>query len=269
MKKVLVPMLFVLALALACGSAAWADITDPADLHVGPGAGTSCATGCGADPNTIGTTGWDVYYNPNQNSSQSPIGNPLFLIVAVPDYTGSSNSPSVNGTATMYTPYPGGATSTVSVTNATDQGTMTSAKPNNIYDFLAAQLGITVTNVNNSFNFVNMVGCDTGAAGCPNSGLLGSGAPLFGKTITGFDIWTWNVGTTNFSPQDLLDFTGNLPIGSYVAAFGIDASGTEAWAVPFTESGLVTHVPEPGSLTFLGAGLLGVALLAGRRVLTA
>src|SRR6516225_7987912 len=64
LKKVLLPVLGLLFVALACGGAAWADISDPADLHVGTGAGTSCATGCGADPNTITSTAWDVFYNP-------------------------------------------------------------------------------------------------------------------------------------------------------------------------------------------------------------
>jgi len=269
LKKVLLPVLGLLFVALACGGAAWADVSDPADLHVGTGAGTPCATGCGADPNTITSTAWDVFYNPNGN--QSAIGSPFYLIVATPVYTGSNNSPTVGGTATMYAPYsafPGGSSS-VTVDNLINWGTMTNSKPNDIYTFIG--LGSSVTN---SFNFGNMVSCDTGVGGCPNAGLQGSNAPLFGDTITGFDITTWTIETNTFAPHDLLDFTGNLPIGSYVAAIGcIGAVGSqECWAVPFTESGDVTgtpSVPEPGSLTFLGAGLLGLALVAGRRVLTA
>lgn len=261
LKKVLLPILGLLFLALAFGGSASAQISDPADLHVGPGAGTACATGCGSDPNTISSTNFDIYYNPNTHSSQSPIGDPFYLIVATAVYSGSSNSPTVGGTATMYSPYPGGTQTSVSVGPAVLQGEMTSG---DIYTFLG--LGSQVTN---SFNFGNMVGCDTGLAGCPNSGLLGSGAPLFGQTITGYDITTFSIGTTVFAPQDLLDFTGNLPIGSFVAAIGVNAAAQEAWAVPFTESGLVTHTPEPSSFLMLGAGLLGLAVLASRRALAA
>jgi PEP-CTERM motif len=264
LKKVLLPILGLLLLALTFGGNASAQITDPADLHVGPGAGTGCATGCGGDPNTISPTNFDIYYNPNTHSSQSPIGNPFYLIIASPVYTGSTNSPTVNGTATMYATYPGGTQTSVSVGGAVFQGEMLSN--NDIYTFLG--LGSQITN---SFNFGNMVACDTGVGGCPNSGLQGSGAPLFGNTITGYDITTFSIGTTNFAPNDLLDFTGGLPVGSYVASIGVNQSAQEAWAVPFTESGLVTstNVPEPGSLTLLSAGLIALAGLAGRRLLAA
>ena len=263
MRKVLFLCLGVLALALVTSCAAWADdIVDPADLHIGTGAGTPCAQGCGADPNVISATGFDIFYNPNQNSSQSPIGDPFYLIVASAVYTGSNNSPTVNSTATMYAPYPNGATTTVSVGPAVNNGTMTSG---DIYSFLG--LGSQITN---SFNFGNMVACDTGV-GCTNGSLNGSNAPLFGQTITGYVITTFSIGTTNFGPQDLLDFTGTLPIGSYVAAIGINGidpktGKPEGWAVPFTESGIVATTPEPGSLLLLGAGLVGLAVFASRRL---
>jgi hypothetical protein len=134
-----------------------------------------------------------------------------------------------------------------------------------IYAFLG--LGSQVTN---SFNFGNMVACDIGV-GCTNSSLDGSNAPPFGQTITGYVITTFSIGTTTFGPQDLLDFTGNLPIGSYVAAIGLNGINPktgkpEGWAVPFTESGLVTTTPAPGSLLLLGAGLLGLAVVGARRL---
>ncbi len=268
MRKVLLPVLGLLFLALAFGGNASAQLVDPADLHVGPGAGTLCATGCGADPNTISATAFDIYYNPNTNSSQLPIGDPFYLIIATPVYTGSTNSPTVGGTATMYATYPGGTQSTVSVGGAVSKGEMTSG---DLYGFIG--LGPFA---NNSFQFGNMLACDigtTGSNGCPNASLGGSGAPLFGDTITGYDVFTFSIGTNTFAPNDLLDFTGNLPVGSYVAAIGVDYTALggkgEAWAVPFTESGLVTTAPEPGSLPLLGAGLLALAALVGRRSLTA
>jgi len=271
-KRVLLPALGFVLVALLSGASAYADGTtivydDPANLHVGPGAGTPCATGCTGDPNTISPTAFDVYYN-TQGNGNLAIGDPFYLIVATPVYSGSNNSPTVGGTATMYAPYPGGSTTSVTVSNPTSGTEMTSGNSGTVKSVYDAA-GISL-NTNNSFSFVNMVACDNGTGGCPNSGLLGSGAPLFGVNITGFDITLWSIGTTNFNPGDLLDFTGTLPVGSYVSAVGVN--GSEAWAVPFTESGLVTtntNVPEPGSFSMLGAGLLGLAALAGRRLLTA
>jgi hypothetical protein len=269
LKKVLLPVLGLLVVALACSTSAWADGTtylDPANLHVGPGAGTACATGCAADPNPISPTAFDVYYN-SQGNGNLAIGNPFYLIVATAVYSGSNNSPTVGGTATMYSPYPGGTTTSVTVDNSAIGTQMTSANSGTVKSVYDAA-GISL-NTNNSFSLVNMVACDNGTAGCPNSSLLGSAAPLSGVNITGFDITYWTIETTNFNPGDLLDFTGTLPVGSYVSAVGVN--GTEAWAVPFTESGLVTttNVPEPGSLTLLSAGMLAIAGLAGRRLLAA
>lgn len=273
LRKVLLLISGLLALSIALSSPVWADGTtylDPAILHVGAGAGTSTATGGGGDPNTIGSAGFDIYYN-SQGSGNLPIGSPFYLIIATPVYTGSNNSPTVGGTATMYAPYssyPGGAT-TVTVNTTAMTGTeLTASSPANfdVYD----AIGYTLTGTNSSFEFGNMYNCDIGTSSgqnaCPNASLHGAGAPLAGVNITGFDISYFSINTTNFNPGDLLNFTGSLPIGSYVSAIGIN--GGEAWAVPFTESGLVTRAPEPSSFVMLFAGLLGLALLAGRRFLT-
>lgn len=259
-------LILAAVLTLCVSTAAWADILDPANLHVGTGAGTAGAQGLGGDPNTIGSGAvFDIYYN-TQGNGNLPIGNPFYLMFAVPVYSGSSLANSVSGTATMYSPYPGGTTSTVTVNGQKDWGKMTSG---DIYAFIG--LGSSTTN---SFNLVNMTACDTGTGGCPNGTLSGSGAPLFGKTITGFEIFTYNINTTNFAPGNLLNFTGsNMPVGTFVAAIGVDpTTGLEAWAVPFTESGLTTttphqpSVPEPASLVMLGSGLLVIGSAARRRL---
>lgn len=269
MKKILIVSLVALSFGLLLGASAWAQIQDPANLHVGPGAGSACPMGgCpSTDPNTIGGAGWDVYYN-TQGNGNLAIGDPFYLIVATPIVNGSTvGTPSVNGSANLYAPFPGPITGTVTINGQNDWGAMSSG---DIYTFLG--LGSSITN---SFSFTNMSACDTGGSTCPNAALHGSAAPLSGDTISGFDITTWNIGTTTFAPGDLLDFTGSLPVGSYVAAIGVvqgtNGTRTEGWAVPFTEAGLVTStdVPEPSSLLLLGAGLLGLAVLSGRRVLVA
>src|SRR5437879_12920183 len=77
LKKVLVLVLGLVLVALVYGAPAWADgvvYNDPANLHVGPGAGTACATGCAGDPNTISPTAFDIYYNSQGRSEERRVG---------------------------------------------------------------------------------------------------------------------------------------------------------------------------------------------------
>src|SRR5579863_1398118 len=79
-------ILFVLVacLSLICTYQAKAQSIDPATLHIGPGVGTICATGCSADPNLIGSGGTiDIY----QNAGGAPAVGSLLLILAVPNDT--------------------------------------------------------------------------------------------------------------------------------------------------------------------------------------
>jgi len=231
---------FVAVIFLAGHSSpAWAIST----LHVGTGVGTPCAIGCGGDPTIINGKSFSLYFNPNPSSSQGPIGDPFYLVVAVPVYSGAkSTDANIGSTAQFYHPFPT-LSGTVIIDNKQFRGTLTSG---DIYEFIG--LGDTV---NNSFNFNNMVGCLTGSNQCGND-KLADNALIPGKTITGFNIYTFDINTELFSPGDLLQFTSSLPIGTYVAAVGVDAGGTR-YSVPFTESGVV---PEPDTLVMLGLGLL-------------
>jgi hypothetical protein len=80
-----------------------AQILDPSTLHVGPGTGTACATGCAGDPNAIGSGGtFDIYQTSNGGVTTT---SPILLIFAVPD---GQSAPVLPSTATLISSYPGG-----------------------------------------------------------------------------------------------------------------------------------------------------------------
>lgn len=90
-------------------------LTDPATLHIGPGANTACATGgcpifiggaLNGEVNNIGSTQLDIYQN--SNGAQA-LASPVLLILAVPDNSVSLTGGSVTA-ASLFAPYPGSAT---------------------------------------------------------------------------------------------------------------------------------------------------------------
>ena len=73
----------ILLLFSICLTGAWAQST----LHMGGGAGSPCATGCGGHPNLLnGATRVDIY----QNSGGATLSNqPVLLIFGVPSQFGN------------------------------------------------------------------------------------------------------------------------------------------------------------------------------------
>src|SRR5437016_8200724 len=88
---------------LILAATACAQLVDPSVLHIGPGAGTSCAKGCAGDPNQVGTTKFDVF----NNDSAKSLVTPLLVILGIPNYSGAA--PTMSG-VTTYSPYTGTAT---------------------------------------------------------------------------------------------------------------------------------------------------------------
>jgi hypothetical protein len=194
-------------------------------LHIGPGAGTACATGCAGDPNLLsGALNVDVY----QNSAGAPTaGVPVLVILGVPSqYDNRMPSMPITG-VTSYNPYPAGTGVTGSATYATG-GTYGLINPvsNGYFGVMAAGqevysfLGLAGANKSN--NFTNWAGEDD---------------EYVDLTVTGFAIHVYAV-TADLGPNGLinLSFVQKVPKGTYVVAYAV-ANG-KTFAVPFTESGL-------------------------------
>lgn len=241
-------LLFAMSAALVVSGQAFAGTSST--LHIGAGANTPCAEGScpifvggpfNGEVNNINGGVLDIFQQSNGAGSL----NPVLLILGVP------NGPLVNpgsfiSGATIYAPYSGTSDSNVPTGPVTwsygsaafhlagFDGAMTSG---DVYGFLGLS-------GNHSNSFTNWSGADA----------------LMNIPVTGFNIYTFQLDSpVPFGANDLINISlGDVPEGSFAVSYGAAGAG-QRYDTPFTQAGLrdtpPTPIPEPDTLTLLGAGL--------------
>lgn len=246
----------VLVIVAAGFCTAWAD----SNLHIGPGAGTSCAKGCAGEPNLLGTgSDVDIYLT----SGSGSLNQPVFLILGVPNDTTDFFTTDPISSLNYYASYPSGTPTpgnsafatkgTYGLKGPVADGFFGDMTKGSIYSFLDLN-GPT----NNSNSFKNWAAADFG---------------IDGITAADFGIYVFALSGEDLAGKGLIDilFPGGLPLGTFVVAYGESGSckHLKIYDTPFTESGMTNGstgaVPEPGSLLLLGSGLLLTAILLRRR----
>jgi hypothetical protein len=214
-------------LVLSGLSSTWAQ--EQSSLHIGPGAGTPCAVGCGGSPNLFVTpTKINIYQT---DSSVPTLLQPVLLIVGVPtQFAPDFPTMPITGVRAI-NPYPGGAVTPGSADFAQAGtyglippisdgyfGTMTAGPGVEVYGLLGLQ-----EPVNNSNSFTNWAGFIQ---------------QTLGWTVNGFEIHVYEL-FADLGPKGLIDIklVNPMPKLNYFVAYGQTPDGTP-YAVPFTESGL-------------------------------
>src|SRR3954470_23223091 len=106
MAKLRWTQLGALLLCFAGVSTGWAQST----LHIGPGSGTKCATGCSGDPNLLsGARNVDIYQTSN---GAKTLSQPVLLILGVPSQYDHLMPAMPIESVTSINRYPGGTTAT-------------------------------------------------------------------------------------------------------------------------------------------------------------
>ena len=252
-------LLLTLAMLWGLGNA-WGQALDPSNLHIGPGLGTSCQTGCAGAPNLVPSTEFDIWNI--SNAQGHSLTNPVLLIIGIPnDSSGGTAAPgtitltnaghATAGTGALTDPgYFGGVN-----TPSGYAGSWVASDKEDVYSFL------NLTGANNSNNWSNWAG-SSGDPGASNFGIY-----VYSLNITG--------GLQEGSGVNV-SFSSALPVGTMVIAYGCQDSANlnsynpctgnpNPFATPFTESGKAQAVPEPATSSLLGFGLLILAGFSMRR----
>jgi PEP-CTERM motif len=211
LRKVLLPVLGLLVIALACGASAWADST-----------GSLTLTNCG----TTGTSCPGASYSFDVGSTSAT----LTITIGGGNALTSTND-LLTGVDLGFLPQK----------DFTSLSSTVTANFNGTAETWAGNLG--------SLNNGNCTVINMGAFVCAQ----GTGPALVDGGVYTF---TWNYVLTSQGVTALGSLSGVHIGANYGPANGLIVSQT-------------ANVPEPSSFMMLGAGLLALAALSGRRLLTA
>jgi hypothetical protein len=284
MRKTTVVLALLFVAAVSSRASASGIYYDPATLHIGTGAGTLCAQGCGGDPNVISSTTLSIFQN--QGGGDDLLA-PTLLIVGIPDYSGA---PPTISDVVEYDPYDTTLVGPVAFSGGADAYGLTTPTffdswPSSSSEDVYAFLGLNANNSNNTSNWFSG----------PNAG------------ASSFGIYVYSINGT-LGAKGLFDVVwggSGLADGSIAIAYGCSEITTQAtrklaagvcngegntYSTPFTEAGRVTEstestettettenveitettenvetTPEPAMLVLFGSGLAIAAARLRRR----
>jgi len=254
--------LLVFAVAALVASPAYSQTAvDPEVLFMGTGSGTCFSGSCpvfGNEVNGIPASTVSIFEN---GMGQPALVSPLLMIVGIPNF--SSSAPGIASVSTG-TGQLGGANLFGGSWNTGTgfAGNYTSGFAGSVYQFVGLAPPASA-----SESFGNWSLADKSV-----NNITATSFAIFVYTLN-------NTGLTGGTGITVKFASGGLPVGSFIVAYGCSATTTNmsgttvcngtgnTYGTPFTQSGMVTLVPEPGTMALFGSGLLALGgfLRRGKR----
>jgi len=232
-------------------------------LSIGPGAGTSCAEGCGDNPNLLGT-GADVDIYQSATGGIAKLLQPQLLILGIPNDTSNLYAKDPIGAVTYYNPYIGG-TPTAGTSAFATAGTY--GLKGAVIDGFFGDL----TSGSQIYSFLDLKGPTSNT----NSfkAWAADDLSINGITADDFGIYVFALSGEDLEGLGLVNvmFPGGLPLGTFVVGYGQSYWDWKycEYSTTLSNAGLtnatVKSTPEPGSLLLLGPGFLLTAMLLRRQ----